>query len=287
MKDVAFGQLYPVDSVVHRLDPRVKLLVTIAYIVLLFFANSFVTFGVIALSLLVVIFLSRVPLLKVLASLRFIIILLLFTMIVTVLLNDGAGREAELAAGGFYLEWGVFTICTSGLYKGGLLLVRLVLVVIGPTMLTFTTTPVALTDALESLLKPLALMRLPVHEFAMIMAIALRLIPTLMEKTSKIMSAQKARGASFDHGNIFKRATALLPVLVPLFVSSLKRADELSDAMESRCYRGATGRTKMKVMKYRAGDIIAMLLMAALLFFVLVCAYNWWQWEWVNAFLVC
>ena len=284
MKDVAFGQLYPVDSVVHRLDPRVKLLVTIAYIVLLFFSNSFVTFGVIALSLLVVIFLSRVPLLKVLASLRFIIILLLFTMIVTVLLNDGAGREAELAAGGFYLEWGVFTICTSGLYKGGLLLVRLVLVVIGPTMLTFTTTPVALTDALESLLKPLALMRLPVHEFAMIMAIALRLIPTLMEKTSKIMSAQKARGASFDHGNIFKRAKALLPVLIPLFVSSFRIADDLTDAMDSRCYSGSKGRTRLKVMHIRVPDVIASLIMVALFFLVLLVVYNWWGWEWVTVF---
>ena len=250
MKDVAFGQLYPVDSVVHRLDPRVKLLVTIAYIVLLFFANSFVTFGVIALSLLVVIFLSRVPLLKVLASLRFIIILLLFTMIVTVLLNDGAGREAELAAGGFYLEWGVFTICTSGLYKGGLLLVRLVLVVIGPTMLTFTTTPVALTDALESLLKPLALMRLPVHEFAMIMAIALRLIPTLMI----------------------------------LLVSSFRIADDLTDAMDSRCYSGSKGRTRLKVMHIRVPDVIASLIMVALFFFVLLVVYNWWGWEWVTVF---
>ena len=284
MKDIAIGQVYPVDSVIHRLDPRVKLLIMIAYIVIVCMANSFVEYGVITLALLAVIFLSRVPLHKVLASLRFLIVLLAFTIIVTILLNDGGGREAELAAGGFYVEWGVFTICTSGLYKGGLLLARLVLLVTGPTMLTFTTTPVALTDALESLLKPLSLIRLPVHEFAMIMSIALRIIPSLMEETTKIMNAQKARGASFDHGNIFKRAKALLPVLVPLFVSSFKRAVDLADAMDSRCYRGAKGRTKLKVMHIRVPDVIAAVLSVLVLFFVLLLAFNWWGWEWVTIF---
>ena len=269
------------------MDARAKLLITIAYIVMMFFVNSYVVYGVIALCLVAVVLMSRVPPLKVLRSVRAIIFLLIFTFIITVLLNRGNGEAKELEEFGFYLNWGPFYITGTGLLNAGRLACRLLLLVLGPTMLTLTTTPVALTDAIEHLLRPLKVIHLPVHAFTMIMSIALRFVPTLMDETEKIMNAQKARGASFDHGNIFKRATALLPVLVPLFVSSLKRADELSDAMESRCYRGATGRTKKKVMKYRAGDIIAMLLMAALLFFVLVCAYNWWQWEWVNAFLVC
>lgn len=286
MRDVSIGQLYPVDSLVHRLDPRIKLLITIAYIVLLFFANNFVQLGFMAVALLFVIFLSRVPLLKVLGSLRYIIVLLLFTMLFTVLFNKGNGADAEIAAGGFYYEWGIFTICSTGVYKGGLLMTRLVLLVTGPTMLTFTTTPVALTDAIESLLTPLKWIKVPVHEFAMIMSIALRLIPTLMEETTKIMNAQKARGACFDHGNIFKRGKALIPVLIPLFVSSFKRADELADAMESRCYKGAKGRTKMKVMKLHFVDILAAFLMICLFFFILLLVYNWWNWQWVEVLRV-
>lgn len=282
MKDVSIGQIYPVDSPIHRMDARAKLIITIIYIVMIFFVNTFVVYGLVALVLLAVIFVSRVPLGKVLSSLKMIVVLLAFTFVVTVLLNDGGGQEAELATYGFFLSAGPFTICGTGLIVGGRLACRLLLLVIGPTMLTFTTTPVALTDAIEHLLRPLKVLHIPVHEFAMIMSIALRLIPTLMEETEKIMNAQKARGACFDHGNIFKRAAALLPVLIPLFVSSFRRAEDLADAMDSRCYRGAKGRTKMKVMKYRPSDVLAMLFAAALLFVILVLAYNWWGWAWIG-----
>lgn len=281
MKDVSIGQIYPVDSPVHRMDARAKLIITIAYIVMIFFVDTFVVYGLIALVLLTVILTSRVPLRKVLASLKMIIFLLVFTFIITVLLNKGGGEEFELAKFGFYLSAGPFTISGTGLINGGRLCCRLLLLVLGPTMLTFTTTPVALTDAIEHLLRPLKVIRIPVHEFAMIMSIALRLIPTLMEETEKIMNAQKARGACFDHGNIFKRAAALLPVLIPLFVSSFKRAEDLADAMDSRCYRGAKGRTKMKVMRYRLSDIFALIFIAALFFLVLLFSYNWWGWAWV------
>lgn len=284
MKDVMFGQMYPVDSVIHRMDPRAKLLITIIYIVAIFFINSFIVYAATAVVLLFVIFLSRVPLPKVLKSIKVVIVLLIFTLLITVLFTKG--DRADPINDLFYIEWGVITICPTGLINGGKLMCRLLLLVIGPTMLTLTTTPVALTDAIEYLLSPLKLIKVPVHTFALIMSIALRLVPTLMEETDKIINAQKARGASFDHGNIFKRAAALLPVLIPLFVNSFRRADELADAMDSRCYRGAKGRTKMKVMKFAAFDWAAMLASAAFLFVILLAAYNWWNFDWLSAILI-
>ena len=280
MKDVMFGQMYPVDSPVHRMDARAKLLITIAYIVMVFFIDKFVVYGIVALSLVVVILLSRVPITKVLKSIRMIIILLIFTLLITVLLTKG-----DRANEAFYIEWWVITICPSGLISGGRLMCRLLLLVLGPTILTLTTTPVALTDAIEYLLTPLKLIKIPVHIFTLIMSIALRLVPTLMEETEKIINAQKARGAHFDHGNIFKRAAALLPVLIPLFINSFRRADELADAMDSRCYR-PSGRTKMKIMRFSAFDYTAMLAMAALFFSVLLCTYNWWGFEWLNLVVI-
>ncbi|MBR6789033.1 MAG: energy-coupling factor transporter transmembrane protein EcfT [Clostridia bacterium] len=280
MKDVAIGQLYPVDSPIHRLDPRVKFVVTIAYIVMLFFAQSFILFGIITVGLIAVIFLSRIPLSKVLRSIRFIIFLLVFTFIITLLLNKGEGAEAEIAKYGYYLSFGPFTICGTGLLNAGKLCTRLILIVVGPTLLTLTTSPTDLTEAIAWILSPFKLIRLPVHEFAMIMSLALRLVPTVMEETEKIMNAQKARGASFDHGNIFKRAGALVPVLVPLFVNSMKRSDELANAMESRCYRGAKGRTKMKKLRFRFKDVFAFFLFALFMFFILMVACNWFGWEW-------
>ena len=268
------------------MDPRAKLLITIAYIVMLFFVDYFVVYAFIAVLLLVVIFLSKVPLHKVLRSIKAVLFLLIFTFILTIVFNQGQGEEAEIAKFGWYAHWGIFTVCGSGLLLGGKLICRLLLLVLGPTMLTFTTTPVALTDAVEYLLTPLKWVKVPVHAFAMIMSIALSLIPGLMEETTKIMNAQKARGASFDHGNIFKRAAALLPVLIPLFVSSFKRSDDLADAMDSRCYRGAKGRTKMKVLKFRLIDYLAMLLTVALFFFILMLFYNWWGFAWINIILV-
>ncbi|HIW02103.1 MAG TPA: energy-coupling factor transporter transmembrane protein EcfT [Candidatus Protoclostridium stercorigallinarum] len=280
MKDVVFGQIYPVDSPVHRADARAKFIVMIVYIVTVIFADSFMQFALIALLLLAVVLMSRVPPLKVLGSLKAIIVLAVVTFIFTVLLNKGNGAEAET----LYVEFGPFCICGTGLMTGGFILCRIVLLVLGPTMVTLTTTPVDMADAIEFLLAPLKLFRVPVHAFGMIMSIALRMIPTLFEETSRVMNAQKARGACLDHGNVFKRIGALVPVLIPLFISAFKRSADLADAMESRCYNGGKGKTRMKVLRFKASDIIVMLLSAALLFFILVCVYNWWGWGWIGFF---
>ena len=275
MKDVSFGQYYPVESPVHRLDPRVKLLSVVLYIVGIFFIQKFIGFAVVALFLLVAIACSRVPLMKVLRSVRAVLFLVLFTAIISVLFYSGGGEEPLWA-------WGIIKIYKGGLLSAARMALRLVFLVLGTSLLTLTTTPVELTDGLESLLKPLALIKLPVHELAIIMSIALRLIPTLTEETEKIMNAQKARCADFDTGNIFKRAKSLIPILIPLFVSSFRRADELADAMDSRCYRGAKGRTRMRVLKLRFRDFVAAFVMLALFFVILVLRYNWFGLGFIN-----
>lgn len=277
MKDVVFGQIYPVNSPVHRADARAKFIIMILYIVTVIFASSFMQMAVIALLLLTVILMSRIPPLKVLSALKAIIVLAIATFIFTVLLNKGEGAENE----SLYLEFGPFCICGTGLLTGAFIICRIVLLIVGPTMVTLTTTPVDMADAIEFLLAPLKLIKVPVHAFGMIMSIALRMIPTLFEETQRVMNAQKARGACFDHGNVFKRIGALVPVLIPLFISALKRSADLSDAMESRCYNGGKGKTRMKVLKFRVSDVLSMLFSALLLFFILVCVYNWWNWGWV------
>lgn len=277
MKDVSFGQYYPVNSIIHRLDPRIKLLSVIVYIVAIFFIQKFVGFGLLAVFLLTVVFMSRVPLFKVLKSIRAIIFLLVFTLVLTVFFYSSKSEPLW--------QWKFIKIYKEALINAALLGLRLLFLVMGPSLLTLTTTPVELTDGLESLLKPLALIKLPIHELAIIMSIALRLIPTLTEETEKIINAQKARCANFDSGNIFKRAKAMLPVLIPLFVSSFRRAADLADAMDSRCYKGAKGRTRMKILKLRAGDFIAAFVMLALLFMILVLRYNWFGWAFIGALL--
>ncbi|WP_251617305.1 energy-coupling factor transporter transmembrane component T family protein [Pumilibacter muris] len=271
MKDVSFGQYYPVESPIHRLDPRIKLLAVVLYIVGIFFIRKFAGFALLAVFLLIVVLISRVPPLKVLKSVRAVLFLVLFTVIMSVLFYATKTEEP-------LWQWHFIKIYKQGLINAARMGLRLVFLVLGPSLLTLTTTPVELTDGLESLLKPLAMIKLPVHELAIIMSIALRLIPTLLEETEKIMNAQKARCASFDTGNIFKRAKALLPVLIPLFVSSFRRADELADAMDSRCYRGAKGRTRMKVLKLRARDFVAAFVMLALFAVILFLRYNWFGW---------
>ncbi len=268
MKDVSFGQYYPANSVIHRLDPRLKLILCIAYIVMIFFIQTFTGYALTALFVLALVLISRVPLLKVLRSLKAIIFLVLFTVILTVLFYRGNPED---------LLWGawIIRIYKAALVNAGKMALRIILLVLGPTVLTLTTTPVELTDALERLLKPLSYIKVPVHELAIIMSIALRLIPTLIEETDKIISAQKARGADFESGNLFKRAKAMLPVLIPLFVSSFRRADELAYAMDSRCYRGAKGRTRMKIMKLTVKDFVAFFIMAAFFFCILLLRYNW------------
>ncbi|MCL2061291.1 MAG: energy-coupling factor transporter transmembrane protein EcfT [Firmicutes bacterium] len=275
MRDISFGQYYAAESVVHRLDPRLKLILTIAYMVLVFFIQTFFGFGILFVFVLAVTFSARIPPLRLLRSLRTILILLLFTISITLLFYHNSA-ETPIA------EWWIFSFYRSGFINSGLLACRLVLLIIGPTLLTLTTTPVSLTDAIESLLKPLSWIKIPVHAFAMIMSIALRLIPTLSEETHKIIAAQKARGANFDSRNPFKRAKALIPILIPLFVSSFRRADELAYAMDSRCYKGAKGRTRMKVMRFAWRDLFAFLVFGALFFGILLLRYNWWNWDWVR-----
>lgn len=277
MKDVSIGQYYPVQSPIHRLDPRTKLLAVILYIVMMFFIRKFVGFAVVAVFLLAVIFTSRVPLLKVLRSLRAVIFLVLFTVLLSVLFYSGSGAPL--------VSWGIIRIYKEGLLSAAKMALRLIFLVLGPSILTLTTTPVQLTDGLESLLKPLALIKLPIHELAIIMSITLRLIPTLTEETEKIMNAQKSRCADFDTGNIFKRAKALLPILIPLFVGSFRRADELADAMDARCYRGAKGRTRMKVLRFRLRDFFAAIILLALFFAILLLRYNWFGWAFITVLL--
>lgn len=271
MREIALGQYYPVDSVMHRLDPRTKIVLMIAYITMIFFVKTFIGFGIVLVFLAASILLSRVPVGKVLKSLKTIMFLVLFTVIMSLLFY--AGKEEDLI-----WRWGIIKVYRAGLINAGLMALRLIFLVVGPTLLTFTTTPVALTDGLESLLKPLTYIKFPVHELAMIMSIALRLISTLVEETDKIQSAQKARCADFDSGNVFKRAKAMIPVLIPLFVSSFRRADELADAMDSRCYRGAKGRTRMKKLKFHIRDLIAVLFLAVFFFAVLWLRYNFFPW---------
>lgn len=271
MREIALGQYYPVDSVLHRLDPRTKIVLMIAYITMIFFVKTFIGFGIVLVFLAASILLSRLPVGKVLKSLKTIMFLVLFTVIMSLLFY--AGKEEDLI-----WRWGIIKVYRAGLINAGLMALRLIFLVVGPTLLTFTTTPVALTDGLESLLKPLTYIKFPVHELAMIMSIALRLIPTLVEETDKIQSAQKARCADFDSGNVFKRAKAMIPVLIPLFVSSFRRADELADAMDSRCYRGAKGRTRMKKLKFHIRDLIAVLFLAVFFFAVLWLRYNFFPW---------
>lgn len=267
MREITLGQYYPVESPVHRLDPRIKLLASIIYIAMLFFVRHFIVFGAIAAMLLVVIALSRVPLFKVLKSLKIIIFLLVFMLIMTVFFYSGTGT--------LWWSFGIIKTYKEAVINALFLCARLILLVLGPTMLTYTTTPVELTDALESVLKPFSLIGIPVHYLAIVMQLALRLIPTFLEETDKIINAQKSRCADFDSGNIFKRAKAMIPVLIPLIISAIKRADDLADAMDSRCYRGAKGRTRYKKMKLRACDVLSFTGVLIVFLAALAVYYEW------------
>ncbi len=275
MRDITIGQYYPANSIVHRADPRFKLVILVLYLVMVFFCDSFFSFGFLTFFVIVVILLSRVPPLKVLKGLKMIIIIVLITTALTLIFYKDP-NSTPLA------EWGIFHIYLSGIYASIKLAWRLLLLIIMPTLLTLTSTPTELCDGLESLLSPLKKLHFPVHELALIMSIALRLIPTLIEETDKIMNAQKARGAQFESKNPFKKIKAMLPVLIPLFVSSFRRADDLADAMDSRCYRGAKGRTRMKKLKFHVGDVLALLFFALLFVCVLFLKYNYLGWAWIG-----
>ena len=258
-RDVTFGQYYPGNSFVHRMDARVKLVLVLLYMVGIFFVVSFVGFAFITVLLLTVILVSRVPLKSVLKSVKGIIFLLFLTALLNVFFNKG---ETLL------WSWWKIEIYQEGLIFAAKMLLRLTYLVIGSSILTLTTTPVDLTHAVESLLKPLRIIRFPVHEFALIMSLTLSFIPSLIDETDRIIRAQKARGADFDTGGLIKRAKAFVPILIPLLVGGFRRAEELANAMNSRCYEGATKRTQMRVMKLGWRDAIGT--MFVLLFFATI-----------------
>ncbi len=261
LKDITLGQYFPGKTVVHRLDPRTKLLILILYIVALFLAKRYFSYGAVFIFLVTATILGRIPLKSMTRGLK----PMLIFIIITALLNLFYTKTGKLL-----IDWKFIHIYSGGVESAFFMVSRIMMLVCGTFLLTYTTSPIALTDALERLLKPLKLIRVPVHELAMMMCIALRFIPTLIEETDKIISAQKARGADFETGSIFRRAKALIPILVPLFVSAFRRADELATAMECRCYHGGKGRTKMKVLRFALRDYLALLIGAALLAGVIV-----------------
>ena len=251
IRDITIGQYYPTDSLIHRLDPRVKLIATFAYIVSLFIFHSLVGYLVVALFLGTVIQLSKVPIGFILKGLKAIVVLLLFTSVFNLFLTPG----------NTIFELGFIKISDKGLSSAIFFSIRLILLILGSSLMTFTTTPNQLTDGLEKVMNPLNRIKVPVHEIAMMMSIALRFIPILLEETDKIMKAQMARGADFESGGMIKRSKSMIPLLVPLFVSAFRRANDLAMAMEARCYRGGSGRTKMKPLRYHSRDYIGYVLL--------------------------
>ena len=254
LKDITLGQYFPGNSPVHRLDPRTKLLLLVVYIVALFLAKSWVSYGLMLLLLVLVVKVSTIPPKSILKGMKPLVMILVFTGV----LNLFFTQEGETLIS----FWGL-AITTGGLERAFFMVVRILMLISGTFLLTYTTSPISLTDGLESLLSPLNKIKVPVHELSMMMCIALRFIPTLIEETDKIMCAQKARGADFENGSLVERAKAMLPILVPLFISAFRRADELATAMECRCYQGGQGRTKMKLLRYGRNDIVAFSLGAA------------------------
>ena len=260
LKDVTLGQFFPGTSLAHRLDPRTKLILTVIYIVGLFSAGSFVSYGLMVALLILGVKVSGVAPKALVKGLKPVLFIICFTALLNLFYTPGEAL----------VEFWIFKITKEGIFTAFFMVLRITLLIMGTFLLTYTTSPIALTDGLESLLGPLKKIKVPVHELAMMMSIALRFIPTLIEETDKIMSAQKARGADFESGNIMEKAKALVPILVPLFISAFRRADELAVAMECRCYHGGEGRTKLHVLRYAVCDYLVMALYVALLAGVIV-----------------
>ena len=265
LKDITLGQFFPGDTVVHRLDPRTKILMVILYIVALFQAKWFVTYGILLAFLIAAVRLYKVGAKALLRGMKPVLFILIFTGVLNLFYNT---------TGRVLVQWSIFTISTGGIRTAFFMVVRIMMLISGTFLLTYTTSPILLTDGIESLLGPLKKLRVPVHELAMMMSIALRFIPTLIEETDKIMSAQKARGADFDSGNLIDKAKALIPLLVPLFVSAFRRADELATAMECRCYHGGEGRTRLRQLAYTGKDWITLALGIVLLAVVCTLGYG-------------
>ena len=259
LNDVTFGQYYPAKSFVHNMDPRAKLVLVIAYIVAIFLASNFYALAAVTLFLVIAVIFSRVPFGRVLRSVKMILFVIIFTAILNLFFYS-AGEDAHMI-----WEWRFLSLSWESVINTIFLAMRLFLLVMGTSILTLTTTPVALTDGIESLLTPLKWIKFPVHELALIMSIALRFIPILIDETNRIIAAQKARGANFEKGWLISRAKAMIPVLIPLLVSAFRRAEDLGDAMDARCYSGAKGRTKYKKLTFTWRDLIGILLVAGLI----------------------
>ena len=265
LKDITLGQYFPGNSAVHRLDPRTKLIMLVAYIVALFCAVSWISYAVMFVFLAATIAISRIPVKSIVKGMKPLILILVFTGVLNLFFTVGEGEPL--------IDFWVITIYTEGVVRALFMVIRILMLISGTFLLTYTTSPISLTDGLESLLSPLKVLRLPVHELSMMMCIALRFIPTLIEETDKIMSAQKARGADFETGSLLQRVKALVPILVPLFISAFRRADELATAMECRCYQGGEGRTKMKLLRFSYFDFIALAIGVGLIAVVSVLAH--------------
>lgn len=263
IRDITLGQYYPEQSVIHRLDARTKILGTLLYIIELFLVNSFAGFGLVILALGVLIGISKVPLRFIFRGLKAVVFIILLTFLLNLFMFDGT----------VLWHWKFLTITYEGLYRSCFMALRLILLIIGTSMLTLTTEPMELTDGLEKLLKPFNRFGLPSHEIALMMSIALRFIPTLLEETDKIMKAQQARGADFESGNLIQRVKNMIPILIPLFVGSFRIAQDLALAMEARCYHGGVGRTRMKEIVFSRRDGVAGVLLAV--FLGIVIASRW------------
>ena len=250
LKDITLGQYFPGNSILHRLDPRTKLLCTVAYIVALFLAKGPVSYLILLAVLAALIAVSKVGVKAILRGMQPILLVIAITAVLNLFYTPGKGDPL--------VAFWIFKIYPEGIWAAVYMILRIAMLITCTFLLTYTTSPILLTDGLEKLMNPLKVLHVPVHELAMMMSIALRFIPTLIEETDKIMSAQKARGADFDTGGLMQKAKALVPLLVPLFISAFRRADELAVAMECRCYHGGEGRTRMRVLKLRAMDILAL-----------------------------
>ena len=256
LKDITLGQFFPGKTILHRLDPRTKLITTIAYIVALFLAANVVSYAILIVVLAALIAISKVGLKSILRGMKPIFIIIVITAVLNLFFTPGEGEPL--------VSLGVITIYGEGVRSAVFMILRIMMLITCTFLLTYTTSPIMLTDGLEKLLSPLKVIKVPIHELAMMMSIALRFIPTLIEETDKIMCAQKARGADFDTGNLIQKAKALVPLLVPLFISAFRRADELAVAMECRCYHGGSGRTRLRQLKMGGKDVVALIFALAL-----------------------
>lgn len=260
-RDIALGQFIPGKSIIHRMDARVKILLLITYIVLIFCAFNFVSLGIVTAAVIAIIVISGIPVKMYLKSLKVIIVIILITSILNIFYGSGEPL----------VQFGIFKITLEGIYRAIFVTVRIICLILISSCLTFTTSPTDLTDAIERLMKPLKIFHIKVHEIAMMMTIALRFVPTLLEETDKIMAAQKARGADMESGGMIKKIKAMTPVLIPLFVSAFRRAYDLAIAMECRCYQGGDGRTRMKVLKIKKLDVACILVTLVALVGVILC----------------